>query len=138
MSAFIVQDNTINNIVGHLIAHQHSGRYDHAFRILAPLRIYTMKEHGQRKMLALEMHKLNVYAVNGRYNEVNSWEDFEYAPKFDIGRCQALKSIQCWLYQCSEIDAMEKPIFKFIEEVEHSLMRSLIGEMPEYNKAKWD
>ncbi len=138
MSAFIVQDKTINNIVSHIVAKMYKGNYDHAFRIhLAPIGISTMKDLAQRKQLALEMFKLNVYAVNGRYNEINSWEDFEFKHE-DVSRCQVLESIQCWKYQCSEGDAMEKPIFKFIEEVEHCLMRSIIEEMPEYNKANWD
>ena len=138
MSSFIVQDKTINNIVGHLIAKQYKGNYDHAFRILKPLGIASMKEHPQRKQLALEMHKLNVYAVNGRYKEINSWEDFEFAPEYDVTRYQALKSIQCWLYQCSEIDADERPVFKFIEEVKNSLMRDIIEDIPEYKNTSWD
>ena len=51
---------------------------------------------------------------------------------------QVFKSVQCLLYQCSEENVPNQPLYKFLEELENLIARHIISEMPEYEKAQWD
>jgi hypothetical protein len=49
-----------------------------------------------------------------------------------------LKSLRCWLYQCSEGQVVKEPLYRFFNDVvEPYLMSKIICALPEYEQAHW-
>jgi hypothetical protein len=136
MSAFIVGQQTMANIVNSLF-------YDHKFnewyRILKEHGYTTAKDFDR---LYQELYMMNRKAVIDRYEEKEGSDYIELPDEvnWDSGRCskiQALKSMQCLRYQCSEGDVPESKLYKFLDEIITDWMSYIIGEMPEYEQAVW-
>lgn len=91
--------------------------------------------------LGKKLLDLNVRAFRERYEDRITVDDGEFELDRDAAHCsrmQLLKSLQCLIYQCSEGDIPEtSPLYERMEEAEKRLMGEIIGEMPEYNEAKW-
>ena len=137
MSAYIVDDETIDRIVNYVKFTQNGE--EAAQRILQKYVIDPEK-------LGRELFALNVEAVRQRYSDCKSIEDmpgkighYEYVhtPSINGNRFQILKSMKCWLYQCSEGDVPKRPLFKAIEELSNDLAHTIVGGMPEYERARW-
>ena len=68
-------------------------------------------------------------------------ESFEYVPagvantRNDL--LQAHKSTACLLYQCSEGDVPENPLYKALEELRSALAEHLVTSTPEWDAALW-
>lgn len=134
MSAYIVEDKTINRIISYLSQDQHSTWTKK--RLLDEAAINA----NDLDTLARRMLELNIVAVNARYGteEAESFEDLDYKISHEpVERVQALKSLRCWLYQCSEGDADKTPLFLIMEEYSNRLADEVISKMPEYDKAEW-
>lgn len=89
------------------------------------------------KELGDELFALNADAVSQRYEEPA--EKIEY--RFEWAACnkyQALKSLSCLLYQCSEGDVPNRALYKALEDCKSALMYEIIARLPEYESAKWD
>jgi len=110
-----------------------------------------LERHGcpvKPAFLGAAMHALNVEAVHQRYPDddtpdtlpgpvgpkVYSYKTFRVSM---MSRCTTLKAMHCWLYQCSEGNAPERPLFKAIEEISQDLAYRIVCELPEYEKAPW-
>jgi len=97
--------------------------------------------YGWSETLGKAMFNLNIAGVNARYGdgEAGKFRELNYHYKPAHGSpIQVLKSLQCWLYQCSEGDVVNRPLFKFFQdEVEPHLMSSIIADLPEYTQATW-
>jgi len=144
MSAYVVEDKTINKIVDWLLLDWMGSRQaaKHA------LNGYNLDIDGDAERLANDMFRLNVSAVNQRYGPGEAAKfrplDFQYSSVVWWGdsaianACRALKSLHCWQYQCSEGNVPETPLFKMFEEVESAIARWLVGTMPEYEQADWN
>lgn len=94
------------------------------------------------KKLAENMFTLNCDSVEQRYGEGQAEQfrslDFKYNPsKKQMDVFQILKNINCFLYQCSEGDIMQKKLYKVLEKVVGNIALSIVREMPQYEKAKW-
>ena len=51
---------------------------------------------------------------------------------------QVLKSLRCWLYQCTEGQVVKEPLYRFFNDVvEQYLMSTIICALPEYEQAAW-
>lgn len=129
MSAFIVEDRTINVIVSALfspvVPDSESKR-----RLLA--------QHEDPELLAQTLFAMNVEAVNARDGvDANSmplrirrtWEQ--------PSRIQALKSLHCWLYQCAEGKVPNYPLYKQLRTISREMAVTIVCELPEYDKARW-
>lgn len=136
MSSFLVEDRTINEIVGMLNTDRFRRELE---RIKETAQIDPMSEYALDE-LAKAMFLMNVDAVNGRYGEGRASDfralnfQFHYAMP---SRVQALKSLTCYLYQCHEGDVPERPLYKALREFEHILAKDIVSEMPEYQRARW-
>lgn len=150
MSAFVVRDETINRVVDWLHIDWMGSRKAAKYALNGTGRhglIYDFDVDGEAERLANDMFNLNVDGVNARYgpNEAAKFRplDFAYAPGGFAGdsavanACRALKSLQCWQYQCSEGDVPKTPLFKMFTEVEAAISDWIIGTMPEYETADW-
>jgi hypothetical protein len=140
MSAFMVTDDTINRVVSWL-AHEVTKSNWFKETIENKLKIDTTQPHWE-ETLGRAMFRLNIAGVNERYGkrEARNFRDlhYRYSPTFGT-KIQVLKSLECWLYQCMEGDVVKRTLFKFFDTViEHRLLASIVHELPEYIRAKWE
>ena len=143
MSAFVVEDKTINRIVDWLCLDWRGSRKATVFALDG----YNLDIDGAAERLAGDMFNLNVNAVNQRYgpNEAEKFRplDFKYSHRIQWGdsavanACRALKALHCWQYQCSEGNIPETPLFRMFSEIDSAIALWIIGTMPEYETADW-
>lgn len=146
MSAFVVDPETINRIIGFLL---HSKRTNQRAGLWAEKHLSKIEfSLDDPQGLGQAMYNLNVSAVSQRYpgDDINdlpgSYEKghlrpFAFRPMTTTGRFQALKSMRCWLYQCAEGTGPETALFKTFEEISRSLAMQIVDSLPEYDQADW-
>lgn len=124
MSAYLVNEETIHRVL----------KAAFVFHINWPENIAnatrTSSDFGQM------LWNMNQEAVNYRYNEN------EKAPKYEYQRVEATnhqlyKSLQCFLYQCSEGDINQTQLYKHVEKIKDEVARQLIEYTKEYEEAEW-
>ena len=139
MSAFMVEDKTINRIVTWLVREVRTS-YSTMDRLARKYRIDITSDNWQEN-LANAMFQLNCEGVNARYGKGQAEEfrplNFTYKIEMSFSLAQVLKSLQCWMYQCCEGDVPESNFYKFFVEVENHLALKIVMDLPEYNKAVW-
>lgn len=139
MSAFIVEDTTINRVVTWLTSEVSTSHF--TIDQLARKYDVDLTSDGWDEKLAHAMFQLNCDGVNARYGvgEAGKFRplNFTYQPEQYFSLVQVLKSLQCWLYQCCEGDVPTTKLYQFFEEVEHHLALKIVSSLPEYEKATW-
>lgn len=140
MSAFIVEDTTINKIVTWFrreVTHRQDNTLD---RLAQKYHIDFVSDLWDEK-LANTMVALNGAGVDARYGEGTAKQDitvpFTFHPESYGSLAEIFKALQCWLYQCSEGDVPETKLYQFFSEVENYLARKIVMDLPAYNKATW-
>src|SRR5438045_7926709 len=128
MSAYVVEDKTINRVITWLKAEAEDSP---SIRILlAGEGEIDLESEGWDGKLARAMFQLNCDAVNIRYGEHEAEKfrplNFIYKPEYCRSQVQVLKSLQCWQYQCNEGDISERPLYQFFEEVEKQLALKIV------------
>lgn len=139
MSAFVVADTTINRILEWLRRTDDYPRYRNPWykeEIAKAAEIGRSDEEFYVK-LGQAMHNLNLDAVNDRYQENTTASEFRYARMPHATDIQALKSLQCWLYQCSEGNVPERPLYQAFELASGRLALDIVGRLKEYETAAW-
>lgn len=137
MSAYIVSHETINRIVSFLYSNTGISAFSRN-ETIAKAGFPIAEQEGCSK-LGKAMLKLNVAAVDQRYNEKNRKEvivNYQFN-KVATSRIQALKSLQCLLYQCSEGNVPKRKQYKMLKAIEKNIMHEIIDSLPEYQKAEW-
>ncbi len=127
MSAYIVERETIDRVVTCIKEQKQDGWVTRAFPTLTA---GTPNEIGQR------LWKMNVQAVERRYEERNPVRLY----KFQLRPCsqvQAIKSLACLLYQCSEGNVPETPLYKEFEGFQNHLAGDFVRSLPEWDQAEW-
>lgn len=92
---------------------------------------------------------MNIKAVNYRYPdsidipgtyENDSLVRYEFKSlRFNLpSPIQVLKSLQCFLYQCTEGDIPEMLLYKALKKWEGDLAINIVQSMPEWDSAKWE
>ena len=135
MSAYIVDDETINKVVSYLysrsIEFQHTKLHKMGYDVNVP------KSCAE---LAQKMFDLNVAAVNARYGEDEAEKfrslNFKYGvvPASLIEVIQALKA---WKYQCTEGDVPDLALYKAMKEIHCLLCIKFVEQSEEYRGAAW-
>lgn len=138
MSAFIVSDKTINNIVSYLSTSQRSW-IKNQFEEIG----YKFDRNDDLDKLASDLFHMNCDAVDCRYGKGTSANDTAEYPAFRFryvlsNLMQVYKSLECLIYQCSEGDIDEKPLYKVIVKMKHSLSSEIISNLPQYQSSQWD
>lgn len=129
MSAYMVEDVTINRIVSYIMNQEMRGM-PMGLGLVGP-------SHEELQDLGTRMWKLNSRALQERYRDATTDPRF-YQFRFElVSRVQAYKSLQCWLYQCAEGGVPSDPLYKTMTEVLHRIGADIIGELPAYEKAVW-
>ncbi len=137
MSAFLVEDKTINKVVTKL-AMDRDGEW---LRRMLKEKGYNLENLAGKQKLGWDMFGLNIRAVNMRYKGGQA-EDFrplnyKYAIECNYSRINALKSLQCWIYQCSEGDCDQSDFYKMFNDIQLAWCKEIIRAIPEYDKADW-
>ena len=139
MSAFMVEDTTINRVVTWLKREVQTSKF--TLDWLAKKYEVDLTSDQWDKKLAEAMFQLNCDGVNARYGEGEAEKfrplNFTYKPEIYHSLVQVLKSLQCWKYQCSEGDVPQTKLYQFFEEVEYHLALKIVMDLPEYDKALW-
>lgn len=133
MSAFVVQDGTINRIATFVFSTRDSQWTKR--RLEKECGIATADDLGR------EMFALNIVAVNDRYgaSEAEKFRPLDYAYRADPpGIFQALKSLKCWLYQCSEGEVPMTPLYRIMAEYAGIMAMDIVRNLPAYERATWD
>ena len=139
MSAFMVEDKTINTIVNWL-------RHEKDLFFIIPRKLkelgIDMSESGWEEHLGQTMFQLNIAAVDARYGkgEAETFRKLDYRYELDlpVPLVQVLKSLQCWLYQCNEGDVPTTALYGLFDtDVQMYLMSKIIDTLPEYQHAEW-
>ena len=139
MSAFMVADTTINNVLNWL--------WDENIRLsLIPRKLkelgFDMSKAGWEETLGHAMFQLNISGVEARYGTGEAAKfrnpDYQYRMTQSVPLAQVLKSLQCWLYQCREGDVPKTELYTlFARDVQLYLMSKIIDTLPAYQKADW-
>jgi hypothetical protein len=139
MSAFLVEDKTINHIVNWL-------RSERFLISEIPYKLkrlgFDMAKVGWEEKLGLAMFQLNIHGVEARYGKGEAVKfrkmDYNYCPTESASLAQVLKSLQCWLYQCCEGNIPETKLYNLFDHgVRVYLMSRIISALPEYQRAEW-
>ena len=140
MSAFVVDDETINKVVSYIYS-----------KANAPDSSISWKETKLYKMgydvfsepcieLAQKMFNLNVAAVNARYGEGKAEKfrplDFKYwnAPAPLI---QVIKALETWKYQCTEGKISDYALYKAMVELHCLFCIEALRQTDEYKASPW-
>lgn len=139
MSAFVVEDKTINRIVSFFALMDAGGAwYVRQFKEIG----YNLEEAKDQRNLAQAMFELNCRAVDQRYakglarSEFHP-EPFEFRLIFGASPIEIVKALRCWRYQCSEGDIPEHPLYKFMDGIIASMCETIVDKLPEYQEAYW-
>jgi len=137
MSAFIVENKTINRILTYLELNQHQNGQWESRRLKEAG--YDITTQDGLTVLGQTMLNLNTDAVDQRYDEKNNREfvgkyNFKTIP---VDRIQALKSLRCLIYQCLEGDIPEREFFKLMDAISYQWMYAIINDMEAFQTADW-
>lgn len=129
MSAYIVDSVTIDRIVTYVeqVANEYRSLHTDIYHTAQAT---TPDELGQA------LYRMNVTAVDDRYRDHNPLPPYRHTNRFVSG-VQVYKSMQCFLYQCSEGDVPDQPLFKALERLHNHCANSIIRHLPDYSKAVW-
>lgn len=159
MSCFIVSNESLNRVVQAARALDCKHRYEYLGKAFEELK-YDLETDAER--LGQDLFDMNVDAFCERYpaDEVDPEvivEPFDYPHRTrypeDIGEfeyyaampapltrealIQAHKSASCLLYQCSEGDVPERPLFKALKAFTQRLAKEFITIDPRWEEALW-
>lgn len=139
MSAYIVDDKTINRIITFIDGHMHGTdllSFETKKILKELLGIEAFKSQKDLEVFGNVLLLMNKKAVDERYKEINNIEELKYKPEH-ASTIQVLKSLRCYLYQCMEGDIPENRIYKTMRKIEDIIEYDIIDKLPEYEKAEW-
>lgn len=145
MSAFVVSDQTINELVSWLYDIGKRGTSSNRYYLLWRLREAGYKLDTQLgcKRLAEEIFTLNCDSIEQRYGEGQAEEfrpldfDFEYSP-MTVNVYQFLKSLRCFQYQCCEGNVPElSTLYDLLERLSGAVALSIVSDLDAYEAASW-
>ena len=135
MSSYIVKDKTLNRFLTWLYFLP-SANKSSVYRKLNDLG-FALNEEIDFEILGKAMQKMNYEAVNYRYDKKNKpdgWFTFQNEQTKDV---QVLKSLQCFLYQCTEGNIPKKKLYKCLKLIEDLLKNDIIEKNTDYNLMEW-
>jgi hypothetical protein len=134
----MVDDQTLNRIMARLVA---AKRRDDWFYYLLKEAGHALNTPEEVKFFAYRLFVLNKWGVENRYGKGSASEfrpmDYEYQAIASPSDIQAHKSLGCLLYQCSEGNVPDHPLFKLLTEIKHALAEEIVQNLPEYDQAAW-
>lgn len=124
MSSFLVNEQTMNNILSNLGS---------AYKSYSDEQLGAM---GRRFYLINSEALVVRYGDKiEQYNRLMSGFEFK---RSRVSIMQSIKNVQCLLYQCSEGEITKSDGFKEIKEIEEELMNKFFNRSDEYEMCEWD
>lgn len=142
MSSYVVSDRTINNILTHLQLSEHRDYFEQSFKdagLCGNSILSTNHFFNKPQAIGAAMRAMNVEAVKQRYDDPDDLlpsTPYRFRTEL-VTPMQALKSIDCYLYQCAEGTVPEMSLYRWLDSVRISIMKSIIRKLPEYDTATW-
>lgn len=137
MSAFVVDDSTINKVVSFLNAKAMGYDGRHRYKVGG----YDLREDEYCEKLAHDMFALNIAGVNAKYGEGTAAQfrplDFVYRFQIPQPVIPTLVALECFLYQCAEGDTVNHPLYLALRQLENAMYRAIVHALPQYNQASW-
>lgn len=149
MSAFYVGCESLSMLTDVITRYQIAGYNAFGFDIPDRLhRCFIGKKETDIFQALSDMNKKALEQKYGHDGMLEMSDDFGYEDGHDIwkareyGKVQAwhyqlLKSLQCYIYQCSEGDVSNCELYKGMEEFENRLAKFIACNQPEYAQAEW-
>ena len=138
MSAFVVEDKTINGVISFVSRHDECD--DIRRTIKEETGINLLERDGPMK-LGTAMFALNCNAIEQRYGkgEAANFRDLDYSFRFSaVSRMQAYKNLRCWRYQCCEGDVPETSLlYTTMNRVLDLLAHAIVADLPEFSALPW-
>lgn len=140
MSAFMVEDKTINDVANWLLNERGIDSPEEIKNDLSDLGYDVNTVTGTDK-LAQAMFKLNEEAIGARYGEGEAAKfrplDFKFKLE-SVETHQVLKSLECWLYQCTEGNIpSESKLYKIMQELANKIAKLIAHQSKYYEMATW-
>lgn len=141
MSAYIVDDETINKIVSYIFAKALAPDSSIQWEATKLAKMgYSLISAYSCSELAHKMFDMNVAAVKARYGEAEG-ENFP-VPVFEYlftpaTQIEVIKAIKAWKYQCTEGRVHTLALYKAMVEVHSLLCIDFVEQTEEYEAAPW-
>ena len=119
MSAFIVEKETIDAIVGATIS-------------LLPASLNKGANSYGRSLWAM-----NRRAVNQRYGELGKPLAYRYTSVPPQSKVQNYKTLRGFLYQCCEGGVPESKLYRVLESIAAGMAEDIVQSSGEYDRAEW-
>lgn len=132
MSAFEVSNKTMQKVIWGI-----KTVCRESFHSPEKLGISDIYDYKQWNDLGKRLFEMNIEAVNQRYEEKNNTKVFFIYNQPECTKFEALKAMECLLYQCSEGNVIETPLYKELDLYVNLMQKNIIKEMPEYENAEW-
>lgn len=145
MSAYTVEKITIDRIVTIIANNQRFSWFIKGKPENYALCFLTDEE---KNALGKRLWKMNRLSVEKRYKDRKQDGKIEdvyfYEPvnlfsySAQAGKAQEYKSLQCFIYQCSEGLVADCKLLKMIKSFQNIIANEIIEALPEYQKAGWE
>ena len=147
MSAFYVGTESLSMITD-IISRYLVGGFN-SFGFEFPREIVTLFEGESDERIFTALAGTNLDALEQRYNKeiaVEMFDGKDYEEGHDIWKprngvqpwhYQLLKSLECYIYQCSEGNVPNTPIYKAIDDLSTRLAIFIATNQKEYEDAEW-
>ena len=141
MSAYIVQDATINRILGAGRTAAERGSSPGMPRMPRALEP-PPDDRAAWAELGARMHALNVRAVQVRYGDDAAVmgmdnDGYVYIPQCPGEGVATSKALACFLYQCCEGNVPADPLFEALSAWQATLDHAIVCGLPEWERAPW-
>lgn len=144
MSAYVVEDTTINKVLAYLLAERDAGRLfllrplDEVGHALTQADTPTL---GAAR-LGAAMRDLNIEAIRHRYADADTAgmipSPFVFNPDGPLAaRMHAYKALRCFLYQCAEGDCPQSPLWQALDHTSGIIAKDIVQNLPLYEDAPW-
>lgn len=148
MSAWYVGTESLSMITD-IISRYLVGGFN-SFGFEFPREIVTLFDGESDKRIFDALAGMNLNALEQRYSKETTAEMYDgkdYEDGHDIWKpsedgvqpwhYQLLKSLKCYIYQCSEGNVPDSPIYKAMEKLSISVAMFIACHQPEYKEAEW-
>lgn len=130
MSAYVVDDKTINNIVAYLKNSMASWRTDWVPRAFEDA--YDVESAADFEQLATDLFNMNVEAVEQRYGKGEASEfrplDFQYRIEIPLPAKLVYSDFRCLLYQCNEGNVPDTGLYQMLQDAFNRLAHKIVQD----------
>ena len=145
MSSFIIQDETINKLVNFFVTCAYS-KEEYKPYITREINKFGYNleydendKNPDANNLGQRMKVLNKKAYNNAYKIKGDFGLFRWNENLnEYNIYQILKSLQCFIYQCSEGEIFKDKLYITLSNIEKILINHIVMNLKDFKEAKWE